>query len=88
MAVLGPGQISLEFSDGKAERMCVFSLKDVTAADTVDLNGYFKVVKRAVAASATDTHTGSISTISGTTITIPAGPNRDAVWLMVVGVSV
>lgn len=82
------GQITLEFSDGKAERMCVFSLKDVTAADTADLSGYFKVVKRAVAASATDTHTGAIATISGTTVTIPAGPNRDAVWLMAIGVAV
>lgn len=88
MAVLTIDQFSLEFSDGKCERMCVFSLKNVTAGDTVNLNGYFKVVKRAVAASATDTQTGSVTTISGTTVTIPAGPAQDGVWLMALGVSV
>lgn len=88
MAALGMGQISLEFSDGKAERMCVFSFKDVTAGDTADLNGYFKIVKRAVALSSTADHSGSIGTINGTVITIPAGPSRDAVWMMVIGVSV
>lgn len=87
MAVLAIDQFTLEFSDGKCERTCVFSLKNVTAGDTVNLNGYFKVIKRAVALSGTDVHAGVISTISGTVMTIPAGPAQDGVWVMVIGVS-
>lgn len=88
MAVLTGDQIQLEYSDGKAERTCLFALKGVTATDTVQLNGYFKVVKRAVAISATDIHSGSITTItSSTIITIPAGPSSDAIWVLVVGAS-
>lgn len=87
MALLTFDQVSMEFQDGKAEKMCVFVLKNVTAGDTVNLNGYFKVVKRAVALSATDIHSGSITTIAGTVITIPAGPAADAIWVMVVGVT-
>jgi hypothetical protein len=87
MALLTFDQISMEFQDGRAEKMCVFVLKNVTAGDTVNLNGYFKVVKRAVALSATDIHAGTIATINGTIITIPAGPTADAIWVMVIGVA-
>lgn len=87
MAVLAPDQFIAEFRDGKCEQAILFSLKNVTAGDTVNMNGYFKVVKRAVALSATDIHAGVISTISGTTVTIPAGPAQDAVWMLVIGVA-
>jgi hypothetical protein len=79
MALLTFDQISMEFQDGRAEKMCVFVL--------MNLNGYFKVVKRAVALSATDIHAGTIATINGTIITIPAGPTADAIWVMVIGVA-
>lgn len=87
MALLNFNQVSLEWWDGKAEKAALYSLKNVTAGDTVNLNGAFLFVKRAVAASATDVHTGVIANINGTIITIPPGPLNDAIWLFVVGVS-
>lgn len=87
MAALTFDQIALEYQDGKCEKTCVFSLKNVTAGDTVQLNGYFKVIKRAVALSGTDIHAGVISTITGTVMTIPAGPAQDGIWVLVIGVA-
>lgn len=88
MATLTNDQVSLEYSDGKAQRTTLYVLKNVDAGDIYDLAGQFKVVKRAGIVSATGTTIAAISTISsGTVITIPAGPLDDAIWLIVVGVS-
>jgi hypothetical protein len=90
MALLTLSQTQLEYTDGKNLRTCLFSLKNVDAADTVDMVPWFSVVKRAGVISSTGTHVLA-ATLTGTpavTITIPAGPVDDAVWLLVVGVSV
>lgn len=89
MAVIDPmAQLEIIADDGKAERMCVFILKGVSAGDTINVGGYFRLVKRAVALSSTDVHSGSITTIAGTTVTIPAGPLNDAIYVMIIGVSI
>jgi hypothetical protein len=90
MALLSISQVQLEYSDGRNIRSCLFSLKNVDAADTVDMSPWFSVVKRAGVISSTGTHVLA-ATLTGTppiTITIPAGPVDDALWLLVVGVSV
>jgi hypothetical protein len=89
MPLLSTDQFWLAYSDGVAQRTCLFAVKNVDAADTIDLSGYFKVVKRAGVVSATGTQIAACA-VSGTppvTLTIPAGPVDDALWLLVVGVS-
>jgi len=87
MAALTPDQMYLAYSDGVCSRFGLFALKNVDAADTVDVSGYFKVVKRAGIVSDTGTTIAAISTIAGTVLTIPAGPLDDGLWLIVVGVA-
>lgn len=89
MALLTANQVSLEFSDGRFQRFCVFSVKNADAGDTIDMTPWFTVVKRAGFISLTNTHVLAVA-VSGTpplTLTIPAGPLDDALGLMVVGVS-
>lgn len=88
MAVIDPmAQARVLFDEGSAERVVLYALKGVSAGDTLNLGGYFRFVKRAVAISATDIHSGAITTITGATVTIPAGPANDGIWLLAVGVS-
>jgi hypothetical protein len=89
VALLTANQVQLEYSDGKCIRTALFSLKNVDATDTVDMTPWFLVVKRAGIVSSTGT-TIAAATVSGTpplTLTIPAGPVDDGLWLLVVGVS-
>jgi len=87
MALIGNGQVALAFRDGSCGRTALYSLKNVDAADTVDVAADFRVVKRAGIVSDTGTTIAAISTIVGTVLTIPAGPADDGVWLIVVGVA-
>lgn len=87
MALLTSDQASLVYSEGACGKTALYALKNVDAADTVDVAAQFKVVKRAGIVSDTSTTIAAISTITGTVLTIPAGPSDDGVWLIVVGVS-
>jgi hypothetical protein len=87
MPLLTNDQVSLCFQDGQCGKTAIYSLKNVNAADTVDVGGHFKVVKRAGLVSDTGTTIAAISTITGTVLTIPAGPANDGIWLIVVGVA-
>lgn len=87
MALLASDQVVMAYVDGVCGRTVLFSLKNVDAADTVDVGTHFKVVKRAGIVSDTGTTIAAISTIAGTILTIPAGPVDDGVWLLVVGVA-
>jgi hypothetical protein len=89
MALLTANQVQLEYTDGKCIRTCLFSIKNADATDTVDMTPWFMVVKRAGIISSTGTHVLAAA-VSGTpplTVTIPAGPADDGLWLLVVGVS-
>lgn len=86
MASLTSDQVGLTWFEGTCERSALFSLKAVTAGDTLDVGTWFKGVKRGGVVSATGTTIGAV-TIAGTTLTIPAGPTADGLWLLVVGVS-
>jgi hypothetical protein len=87
MALLTNDQASLAFMDGKCGKTALYALKNVTAADTVDVGEHFAVVKRAGLVSDTGTTIAAITGIAGTILTIPAGPAADGVWLIVVGVA-
>lgn len=88
MALLTQDQAQMVYSDGACGRSALYSLKNVNAGDTVDVGSHFKVVKRAGLVSETGTTIAAIATISGTILTIPAGPASDGVWLIAVGVAV
>lgn len=87
MAQLLAQQLGLVFVEGSCERTALYALKNVDAADTVDVGDQFRIVKRAGIVSATGTTIAAISTITDTNLTIPAGPSDDGVWLLVVGVA-
>jgi hypothetical protein len=87
VALLAADQVTVSFAVGACGKTALFSLKNVDAADTVDLVGHFKVIKRAGIVSETGTTIAAIATITGTVLTIPAGPTDDGVWLLVVGVA-
>lgn len=86
MAALAPNQFHVAYADGACGKTALYSLKNVTAADTLDVAAEFSVVKRAGIVSDTGTHIASVPN-TGTVLTIPAGPANDGVWLLVVGVA-
>lgn len=87
MALLTTDQIEMVYADGSCGKTCVFSLKNVTAADTVELAPWFKVVKRAGLISDTGNTVASVAISASTLATIPTGPAADGVWLLAVGVA-
>ena len=87
MALLTGDQVQAVYQDGQCGKTVLFSLKKATAADTVELSPWFKVVKRAGIVSDTGTDIGSVSISASTLGTIPTGPANDGVWLIAVGVA-
>jgi hypothetical protein len=87
MAVLTGSQVVKAFSSGEADRCCLYALRKVTSADTVDLSADFSSPKQAFIMGATVIGTAAFITITGTVLTIPAGLAADAGWLLVWGAS-
>lgn len=88
MALLLDAQVVPEYTDGKFQKVALFSLKNVDGADTVEMSAYFRIVKRAGLISVTGTHVLQATiAANGTTLTIPAGPVDDSMALLVVGVT-
>lgn len=88
MALLTDPQVILEYTDGKFQKVALFSVKNADGADTVEMSAYFRVVKRAGFISVTGTHVLQATVAAnGTTLTIPAGPIDDSMALLVVGVT-
>lgn len=85
MAALSPTRYPLQFMDGLSDRVALYAVRDVTANDTIDVAQEFTVVKRAVLMGTTIAAAVSASVTVPTTITIPAGANRDAAYLLVYG---
>lgn len=80
-------QVTGVYRDGACDRTVLYALKGCTAGDTVDVFPDFRVVKRAGIVSVTGTTIAVAAVSGGTILTLPAGPNADAVWLLVVGVA-
>jgi hypothetical protein len=88
MAAASGNQIRKLFQEGTAGELAVYSIRDVTTGDTVDLGpsgtGDFLVLKFATMIG--DTVAGAlVASVSGTTVTIPAGVSADAIYLTVRG---
>jgi hypothetical protein len=86
MTALVPTRFPLRYASGDSDKVALFALLNVTAGDTVDLSEHFNVVKRGTLLGVTVTAALAAS-VSGTTVTIPAGANADAAILTVYGVS-
>jgi hypothetical protein len=86
MAVLDPTQVALRHQSGDSDRYAVFALLNISAGDTADLSQYFRVLKRATLLGIT-VNGALAAAVSGTTVTIPAGPNADVAILTAYGVA-
>jgi uncharacterized membrane protein len=86
VAALANEQFPILFQDGRSARVALYALLNVSTGDTADLSALFSSVKRAVILGTTLQGAALVSTISGTTITIPAGTN-DAGVLLAYGVA-
>lgn len=86
MAELLPNRFPLMWMNGESDRVALYALRDIVAGDTVDLVQQFTVVKRAVIMGTTVAAAVGAS-VSNTTVTVPAGANRDAGYLLVYGVA-
>ncbi|MEU6674773.1 hypothetical protein [Streptomyces sp. NPDC046925] len=86
MAALDPNRYPLMWMNGESDRVALYALRDISAGDTIDVIQQFTVIKRAVLMGTTVAAAASAS-ISGTTVTIPAGANRDGAYLLVYGVA-
>lgn len=85
MAVLDPNLNRPVYTDGLAERTCLFPIHNVTTGDSLDVSASLSSVKIAVFLSTTASVKG-IPTINGTVVTITtAGLSADAGYLLVWG---
>jgi hypothetical protein len=87
MTVLPSVQYPMRHMSGDVDRWAVFALLNVTAGDTLDLSGYFTVVRRATLLGVTVVAALAATVTADTIITIPAGAAKDAAVLTVYGVA-
>lgn len=73
---------------GPAQNVCLYIVYSATAAETVNVSADFVKVTAAYLTDSTGTATSATCSVSGTTITIPAGPSVDDVFLFVKGARV
>lgn len=85
MAELPLNRFPLKWMSGDSERTAVYAILDVTSGDVMGVHEQFSIVKRAVAIGTTAASAGGNMSISGTTITMPAGASRDAAYMLVFG---
>ncbi|MGW7066304.1 hypothetical protein ACWGII_26185 [Streptomyces sp. NPDC054855] len=86
MAALEPNRYPLMWMNGESDRVALYALRDITAGDTIDVIQQFTVVKRATIMGTTVAAAAGAS-VSNTTVTVPAGANRDGAYLLVYGVA-
>jgi hypothetical protein len=89
MAALTAAQVSRVWSDDAADRTAVYKVSNVSSGDTVDLGPTgavpdYQLVKRCAMVATTVSGTAACS-VSGTTVTFPAGLSADAGYIMVWG---
>lgn len=84
MAALPQNRYPLMWMDGQSDRTALYAVRNVDGSDTMDVAQEFSVLKRAVILGTTVAATASCS-VSGTVITIPAGANDDAAYVLAYG---
>lgn len=85
MAALTSQNVVQVFSNGLSDRIVLYALRDITSGDTYTMPE-FTAAKQAVAMGTTVAGVETCS-ISGTTVTMPAGLSADAGYLLVWGAS-
>ena len=86
MAALPHTQYPIRYITESADRLCVYALLNVNAGDTMDVSAEFSNAKRGVIVGTTVAAAAAM-TVSGTTVTVPAGANGDAGYMMIWGCS-
>lgn len=89
MAALGITQVIPAFLQGQADLVGLYSLRNVSTGDTVDLASLgtspsFQVIKRGVVLGVSD-FVEIAATFAGTVVTMPAGLNASSGYLLVWG---
>jgi hypothetical protein len=85
MAVLvTPKNVSPLYTQGDPDMVGLFALKNVTAADTVDLSQWFQVINRA-AVIGIISFVEIAASFTGTVVTMPGGLSADTGFLMAWG---
>lgn len=88
MAVITGTQVRKVHDNTGPDRVCLYVLSKVTAADTVDLGptgmGDYLLVKQAAMLATTVAGTAACS-VAGTVVTMPAGLANDAGYLLAWG---
>lgn len=72
------------YSDGSADKVFLFAMRNVTTGDTVDLTGHLLIINRAVCIGITAFAEIACSW-TGTVVTIPSGLSNDAGYLLTWG---
>jgi hypothetical protein len=86
VAILTSQNVFRVYSDGKADVLVLYALRNVTTGDTFVSSSDFLSVKQAIVLGTT-TNMAFVAGIQGTTLTIPAGLSGDAGWMLVWGAS-
>jgi len=86
MAVLTSANVTLVYSDGKADKVALFALGKVNTGDTIDIATLtnFLIVKSGVVLGISD-FVEIAATFTGTVVTMPSGLTNDSAYLLVWG---
>lgn len=85
MAALTPTRV---FSEGSADRTCLYRVTNVTSGDTIALASEFNRIKAAAAIDVTRSAAYFAPSIAGTTLTLTeASMSGDDVYVLVLGSS-
>lgn len=87
MAVLVNGTNAVKVhDDGDSERITLYAMRNITAADTIDFALEYSAVRYAALIGTTVTGAILVTTITGSVVTIPAGLSHDGAYMLVFGV--
>ena len=86
MATLTEDQVTTCYEEGACEKFGLYSVKFVSAGDTYDMSGRFRLVLQStwMGATVSGTVTGSQS---GTIVTAPAGLTNAGAFLLISGIA-
>jgi hypothetical protein len=89
MAAVTAGQIRKVYVNESPDRVVLYEISKITAGDTVDIgpsgvSADYQLVKQAAILATTIAGT-AVCSVSGTTVTMPAGLSLDAGYLLVWG---
>jgi hypothetical protein len=85
MAALTTNQCFPVWRDGLSDTTILYSLRNITTGDTADLSADFSALKLAALVGTTVLGAAQ-ATVTGNSVTIPAGVSHDAAWLLAWGV--